>query len=78
MKRNESVYILPDDTVFNAPLGNSLRLLHSLVPIILSVTPDCIAQIFISSSSNSLLAPLLMGRDAVQLLKPLGRAHSSC
>jgi len=51
------------------PLGNSLRPLHSLVPIILSVTPDCIASIFNSSSSNSLLAPLLMGLDAVESLK---------
>ena len=54
-------YIVPDDTIFNAPLGNSLRPLHSLVPITHSVTPDCIAQIFNSSSSDSLLAPLLMG-----------------
>jgi len=69
MKRNERAYIVPDDTIFNASLGNSLRPLHSLVPIILPVTPDCIAQIFNSSSSNSLLTPLLMGRDAVELLE---------
>jgi len=34
--RYERAYIVPDDTIFNALLGNSLGLLHSLMPIILS------------------------------------------
>ena len=34
MKRDERAYIVPDDTIFNAPLGNSLGLLHSPMPII--------------------------------------------
>jgi len=37
MKRDERTHIVPDDTIFNAPLGNSLGLLHSLMPIILSL-----------------------------------------
>ena len=34
---DEKAHIVPDDTVFNAPLGNSFGLLHSPMPIILSV-----------------------------------------
>jgi len=34
MKRDERAHIVPDDTVFNAPLGNSFGLLHSPIPII--------------------------------------------
>jgi len=37
MKMDEKTHIVPDDTVFNAPLGNSFGLLHSPMPIILSV-----------------------------------------
>jgi len=40
MKRDERTHIVPDDTVFNAPLGNSFGLLHSPMPIILSVALD--------------------------------------
>ena len=41
--RYERAYIVPDDTIFNAPLGNSLGLLHSLLLVSLSAVPDCIA-----------------------------------
>jgi len=34
MKGDERTHIVPDDTVFNAPLGNSFGLLHSPMPII--------------------------------------------
>jgi len=64
MKRDERTRIVPDDTIFNAPLGNSFGLLHSPMPIILSVALDL--QIIYSSSSNSLLAPWLVGLDAVE------------
>ena len=37
MKRDGRAYIVPDDTIFNALLRNSLGLLHSLMPIILSL-----------------------------------------
>jgi len=37
---DERAHIVPDDTIFNAPLGNSFGLLHSSMPIILSVTLD--------------------------------------
>ena len=40
MKRDERTHIVPDDTVFSAPLGNSFGLLHSPMPIILSVALD--------------------------------------
>ena len=43
MKRDERAYMVPDDTILNDPLGNSLDLLHSLTRIILAVVPDCIA-----------------------------------
>ena len=64
--------IAPNDTIFNTPLRDSL--LCSLMSIFLSMVPDCIAYIFFfrlsnSLSSNSLLKPLLVGLDAIELLK---------
>jgi len=37
---DERAHIVSDDTIFNAPLGNSFSLLHSPMPIILSVALD--------------------------------------
>ena len=34
MKRDERTHIVPEDTIFSAPLGNSFGLLHSPMPII--------------------------------------------
>ena len=50
------------------------------MPILLSAVPDCIAWILFFRSSNSssstLSAPLLVGLDASELLKPLKSADS--
>ena len=77
MKRNERAYIVPDDTIFNAPLGNSLRLRHSLVSIILSVTPDCSLDLqFIVVQFT--LGTIVDGAWCGWITETFLGAHSSC
>jgi len=55
---------VPDDTIFNAPLGNSFGLLHSPMPIILSVALDL--QIIQFIVVQFTLGTIVGGLDAVE------------
>jgi len=46
MKKDETAYLAPDDTIFNATSRDCL--LHPLMPIFLSIILDCVSSIFFS------------------------------
>jgi len=82
-EKDERAYINPDDTIFNAPSGDSL-FPDAHLPLLGARFYDVdlslrSARLFAwpwSSSSNSLVALLLAGSDAVGLLTPLWRANT--
>jgi len=82
-EKDERAYINPDDTIFNAPSGDSL-FPDAHLPLLGARFYDVdlslrSARLFAwpwSSSSNSLVALLLAGSNAVGLLTPLWRANT--
>ena len=78
MKKDETAYLARDNTIFKAPLRDSIEPSPFPNPIFLSSVPDYMTSIFRStklsascSSSNSLVTPLLAELYAVESLTPL-------